>query len=290
MSEFRHPEAAAMVLAAGQGTRMKSDLAKVLHPMAGRPLLAYVLDTLGSLHLGRTVVVVGHQRERVLAAFPEARVQWAVQEPQRGTGHAVMVAAPALEGFTGTLLVVYGDTPLLQAGTLDRLLSGHRATGAAATVLSMRLEDPTGYGRIVRRGAIEATVPSAETRGSAAAATVPSAETRGSAAEPMVPAPILRIVEHRDATEAERAIDEVNSGIYVFEYPKLERVLSHLSAHNAQGEYYLTDSIALLAGEGEKTQVMCTADERELLGINTVEQLAEAERTWRELVGPGRRP
>ena len=261
MSEFRHPEAAALVLAAGQGTRMKSDLAKVLHPMAGRPLLAYVLDTLERLNLARTLVVIGHQRDRVRAAFPERRVEWVTQEPQRGTGHAVMMAEPALQGFTGTLLVVCGDTPLLEAATLDRFLNGHEAGGAAATVLSMRLPDPSGYGRIVRRGPLTT----------------------------MTAAPIERIVEHRDATPDQRAIDEVNSGIYAFDYPKLARVLSRLSSHNAQGEYYLTDSIALLGESGERTQVMCVPDPRELLGINTVEQLAEAERAWRDLAA-SRRP
>ena len=261
MTAFQHPEAAALVLAAGQGTRMKSDLPKVLHPMAGRPLLAYVLDTLTSLGLARTLVVIGHQRERVRAAFPERPVEWVTQEPQRGTGHAVMMAGPALAGFRGTLLVVCGDTPLLEATTLDRLLTGHEESGAAVTVLSMRLPDPSGYGRIVRSGALT----------------------------PMVAAPIERIVEHRDATPAERAIDEVNSGIYAFDYPRLERVLSQLSAHNAQGEYYLTDSIALLGRAGEQTQVMCAPDARELLGINTVEQLADAERVWRDLAASRRR-
>ncbi|MGH7741536.1 MAG: NTP transferase domain-containing protein [Candidatus Eiseniibacteriota bacterium] len=255
MSEFRHPEVTALVLAAGQGTRMKSDLPKVLHPIAGRALLSYMLDTLGRLDVGRTLVVIGHQRERVRAAFPDASAGWVVQEPQRGTGHAVMMADPELKGFTGTLLVVPGDTPLLRAETLHNLLVGHQASEAAATVLSMQLPDPAGYGRIVRTGALV----------------------------PGIPAPIERIVEHRDASAAQLAIDEVNSAIYAFRYPDLERVLSRLSTHNAQGEYYLTDSIALLRGEGKRTSVVCALDYRELLGINTVEQLAEAERTMREL-------
>src|SRR5215468_5587013 len=118
MSDYRHPEATALVLAAGQGTRMKSDLAKVLHPMAGRPLLGWVLDVLDRLGVSRTLAVIGHQRERVRAAFPSAGVEWVVQAEQRGTGHAVLMAAPALKSFTGTLLVVCGDTPLLRAETL----------------------------------------------------------------------------------------------------------------------------------------------------------------------------
>ena len=260
MSSYSHSGVAALVLAAGQGTRMKSDLAKVLHPMAGRPLLGYVLQTLDQLGVGRQIVVIGHQRERVRAAFPDDDLEWVVQAEQRGTGHAVLVAGSALEDFGGTLLVVCGDTPLLRASTLHSLLVGHEASGAAVTVLSMRLPDPKGYGRIVRSGP----------------------------AEPGVPGPILSIVEDRDATSEQKAIDEVNSAIYAFDYPELVTVLSGLTAHNAQGEYYLTDTVALLRRAGRVTSVVCAPDYRELLGINTVEQLAEAEQIYRELDPSGR--
>jgi bifunctional UDP-N-acetylglucosamine pyrophosphorylase/glucosamine-1-phosphate N-acetyltransferase len=249
MTAFRHPDTASLVLAAGQGTRMNSDLAKVLHPMAGQPLLAYVLQTLDRLGVGRVLVVIGHQHERVREAFPEAEVEWVLQPEQRGTGHAVLMAGPALENFEGTLLVVCGDTPLLRAATLHELLGGHRASGAAVTVLSMRVPDPTGYGRIVRRA-------------------------DGS---------IRTIVEHRDASPEERANDEVNSGIYAFHYPSLVTVLSDLTAHNVQGEYYLTDSVSLLQRAGKHAAVVCARDYRELLGINTVEQLEEAERIHHRL-------
>ena len=143
MTRFRHPEARALVLAAGQGTRMNSDLAKVLHPMAGRPLLRFVLDAVSELGVERALVVIGHQRERVRAAFREAGVEWVDQVEQCGTGHAVMMAVPALEGFQGTLLVVYGDTPLLTSATLHALLEGHVRSGAAVTVLSMRVVSPS---------------------------------------------------------------------------------------------------------------------------------------------------
>ncbi len=254
MTRYRHPETAALVLAAGQGTRMKSDLAKVLHVMSGQPLLAWVLDTLGDLGVGRVLVVVGHQRERVMADFAGAEVEWVVQAEQCGTGHAVLMAAPALAGFEGTLLVVCGDTPLLRPATLHALLEGHAASGAAVTVLSMRVPDPGGYGRIVR------------------------APDGGIAA----------IVEERDATPEQRAVDEVNSGVYAFDYPRLAETLASLSARNAQGEYYLTDTVALMNRRGLRTAVVCAEDHRELLGINTVEQLAEAERIHREL-GTARR-
>ncbi len=253
MNHYRHPDVAALVLAAGQGTRMKSDLAKVLHEMVGRPLLAYVLDTLEELEVGRTLVVIGHQRERVRALFPEAEVEWVVQAEQRGTGHAVLMAGPALEDFGGTILVVCGDTPLLTAATLDALLVGHTESGCAGTVLSMKLEDPTGYGRIVRNeeGELEA------------------------------------IVEHRDATPGQRQIDEVNSGVYAFHYPRLVEVLSGLTAHNSQGEYYLTDAMTLLKRAGHRVAVVCAPDARELLGINTVEQLSEAEEIYHRMHGGG---
>jgi bifunctional UDP-N-acetylglucosamine pyrophosphorylase/glucosamine-1-phosphate N-acetyltransferase len=255
MNTYHHPDVAALVLAAGQGTRMKSDLAKVLHPMAGEPLLAHVLRVLERLEVGRTLVVIGHQRERVRQAFPDADVEWVVQAEQRGTGHAVLMAGPALDEFGGTLLVVCGDTPLLRAETLHDLLEQHTRSGAAVTVLSMRLPDPTGYGRILRAG-----------------------DSR-----------IAAIVEHRDATPEQRQIDEVNSGIYAFHYPSLVSVLGALTAHNTQGEYYLTDTVSLLLRSGQPTAVLCAPDHRELCGINTPEQLAEAEAFYRQMqrVGGG---
>lgn len=248
MSRYSHPDVAALVLAAGMGKRMNSDLAKVLHPMAGRPLLAHVLGALDDLGVGRRIVVVGHQRDKVIAAFAgRDDLEWAVQAEQRGTGHACMMAEPALGDFAGTLLVVCGDTPLLTAKTLDALLRTHAASGASVTVLSMRLADPKGYGRIVRK-----------------------ADGVG----------IERIVEEKDASAAERAIDEVNSGIYAFQYRSLTAVLSRLTADNSQGEYYLTDTVTLLQARGEPAAVVCADDARELLGINTVDQLAEAEAAW----------
>jgi bifunctional UDP-N-acetylglucosamine pyrophosphorylase/glucosamine-1-phosphate N-acetyltransferase len=243
-----HKDVAAVVLAAGMGKRMHSDLAKVLHPMAGRPLLAHVLDTLDELGVGRQVVVIGHQRERVQAAFADRKgIEWAIQAEQRGTGHACMMAEPALGNFRGTVLVVCGDTPLLTARTLDALLDRHAKSGAQVTVLSMRLADPKGYGRVVR-----------------------TRDGQG----------IERIVEEKDATPAQKAIDEVNSGIYAFDHAALQGVLSSLTAENSQGEYYLTDTVSLLQAKGAKAAVWCAEDARELLGINTPEQLAEAEQAW----------
>ena len=250
----RHPEVATLVLAAGQGTRMNSDLAKVLHLMAGRPLLAHVLDTLERLGTGRVLVVIGHQHERVRAQFAEAEVEWVVQAEQRGTGHAVLVAAPALRDFDGTLLVVPGDAPLLRGSTLHELLIRHRDSGAAVTVLSARVPDARGYGRIVRD---------------------PEDPDHGIAA----------IVEERDATPEQLRIDEINSAIYAFHYPDLALVLGQLTTQNRQGEYYLTDSVELLKRRGLRTEVLCGPDYRELIGINTVDQLREAELLHSQLAG-----
>jgi len=243
MTRFRHPDTAALVLAAGQGTRMNSDLPKVLHPMAGQPLLAHVLAALDEVGVGRTLVVIGHQAYRVRATFAEAEVEWVLQAEQRGTGHAVLMAGPALEDFEGTLLVVCGDTPLLRAATLEALLVDHRARGAAVTVLSTRVPEATGYGRILRDGAGQ----------------------------------VLGIVEECDATPAQKTIDEINSGAFAFEYKDLVRVLGRLTARNSQGEYYLTDTVRLLLDEGRKASAWCGPDYRELLGINTLQQLEEAE-------------
>jgi len=238
-----HSDTAAIVLAAGQGTRMNSDLAKVLHPMCGQPLLGHVLAALEETGGGRVLVVIGHQRERVREAFPRPGIEWVVQAEQRGTGHAIQMAAPALAGFTGTLLVVCGDTPLLRGATLRALLDRHAASGAAVTVLSARVPDASGYGRIVR-------------------------DAGGRVA----------IVEERDATPAQKTIDEINSGIYAFRYPVLEAVLGRLTPGNAQGEYYLTDTLSLIQDAGHAAEVLCAEDWHEMLGINTPDQLAEAER------------
>ena len=254
MSGARHADTAAIVLAAGQGTRMKSDLAKVLHSMAGEPLLAHVLRALGGAGVARVLVVIGHQRERVQQAFATAGIEWVIQAEQRGTGHAIQMAAPALAGFAGTLLVVCGDTPLLRGATLAALLHRHAESGAAVTVLSTRVPDASGYGRIVRAGGR------------------------------------VRIVEERDATPDQKRIDEINSGIYAFRYPVLEAVLGRLTSHNAQGEYYLTDTLGLIQEAGLPAAVECAEDWRELLGINTPAQLAEVEAIYarrRDGLGPG---
>jgi bifunctional UDP-N-acetylglucosamine pyrophosphorylase/glucosamine-1-phosphate N-acetyltransferase len=224
--------AAVVVLAAGEGTRMRSATPKVLHSICGRTLIEHVLDAVAPLDAARTVVVVGHGRDLVTAALPDG-VTAVVQEEQRGTGHAVRVALDAVPDAEGTVVVLYGDMPLLPASTLQRLVAEH---DGGATVLTARFAEPFGYGRIVR-----------DDDGYVAA-----------------------IVEERDATDEQRAIDEVNGGVYVFDAASLRDALSRLSTDNAQGEEYLTDVVALI---GRAKPVVGL--EEELAGVNDRAQLAD---------------
>jgi len=237
-----------VVLAAGMGKRMRSDLPKVLHRLAGRPLLEHVVITARSLAPSRIIVIYGHGAEQVPNALPAADLGWALQSPQRGTGHAVMQAVPQLDDAVPTL-VLYGDVPLTRADTLRRLVQA--AGDGQLGLLTVDLEDPTGYGRIVRE-------PSAAAAGE-----------RGA---------ILRIVEHKDADAATRAIREVNTGILVAPTPALKRWLAGLSDDNAQGEYYLTDIVAMAVAEGVGVVGTQPDDVWETLGVNSKAQLAQLER------------
>jgi len=242
-----------VVLAAGMGKRMRSDLPKVLHTLAGKPLLGHVLDTVRSLSPGRVVVVYGHGGQAVPTALAAPDLSWALQEPQLGTGHAVMQAAPDLDDAQPTL-VLYGDVPLTTAVTLRRLLAA--AGPDRLGLLTVDLPEPTGYGRIVR--------------GAPAAA-----GERG---------PILRIVEHKDADAATRTIAEVNTGIMVVPTAPLKRWLAALSDDNAQREYYLTDVIAMAVRDGVPVAGTHPAHAWETLGVNSKAQLAELERIHQRTV------
>ena len=236
-----------VVLAAGMGKRMRSDLPKVLHALAARPLLGHVLDTARSLAPSRIVVIYGHGGETVPTALAAPDLAWAKQDPQLGTGHAVMQALPLLDDAAPTLFL-YGDVPLTRADTLRALVAA-AGTGALG-LLTVDLDDPTGYGRIVR-GA-------------------PAADgARG---------PVRRIVEHKDADAPTRAIREVNTGIMVVPTPMLRRWLGALSNDNAQREYYLTDVVAMAVAEGVPVATAQPAQAWETLGVNSKAQLAELER------------
>lgn len=242
----------AVVLAAGKGTRMKSDLAKVLHEMAGRPLLAHVLDTARAAGVDRTVVVVGHQADRVREACAAPDLEFVLQQPQLGTGHAVQMAEPALRDG-GWTVVLAGDVPLLRAETLRRLVDETCDRDASATVLSCVVPDAGAYGRIVK-------------------------DALGN---------LVKIVEARDATPAELEIGEYNSGVYCYRTDRLKAALANLTTDNDQGEYYLTDTIGWLVGEGEAVGTVVTTDIDEVVGINTVEELKAAERMYLSRRGEG---
>ncbi|MCB9412158.1 MAG: bifunctional UDP-N-acetylglucosamine diphosphorylase/glucosamine-1-phosphate N-acetyltransferase GlmU [Actinobacteria bacterium] len=244
-----------IVLAAGEGTRMKSKLAKVLHPILGTPLLGHVLGQVAGLRPEQTVVVVGHQRERVTeylqADFPQ--VATAIQDAQLGTGHAVRCALQELtdEGIelgSGPVVVTAGDTPLLTAETLAALLRVHHDTGAKATVLSAEIDDPTGYGRIVRAG-------------------------DGS---------VIGIVEHKDATDEQRSLREINSGVYAFDGPTLVDALVRIDTNNSQGEEYLTDVLGIVHNDGGRVSASVADDPEDVHGINDRVQLAAAATVLRD--------
>lgn len=239
----------AVILAAGQGTRMKSKLYKVLHPVCGKPMVKHVVDVVKELPFSETIVIVGHGAEKVRSTLGE-EVTYALQEEQLGTGHAVLQAAPILEKEEGTTVVLCGDTPLITKETLEKLLLHHEKEDASVTVLTANIDDPTGYGRIVRgeNGLVE------------------------------------RIVEHKDATEEERRITEINTGIYCFDNRKLFVSLQKVTNNNAQGEYYLPDVIEILKNEGEKIAAYRTDDFTETLGVNDRIALAEAERVMRKRI------
>jgi bifunctional UDP-N-acetylglucosamine pyrophosphorylase/glucosamine-1-phosphate N-acetyltransferase len=237
-----------VILAAGKGTRMKSALPKVLHRLAGRPLVEHVLATADGLQAASTTLVVGHGADEVkaaLAARPD--LQYVVQSPQLGTGHALLQTEPVLRGRTGTVLLLYADVPLLEPATLGRLVGAHRSTGAIATVLTALFEDPYGYGRIVRDAAGR----------------------------------ITRIVEEDDASGDERKIREVNSGIYCFALDPLFDALHELAADNAQAEYYLTDLVAMYHRRGLRVEALTLDSPDELRGVNSRVDLAALSRVLR---------
>ena len=231
------------MLAAGLGKRMRSDLPKVLHPLAGLPLLSHVLAAARSLSPSRLCVVVGHGGAAVREALDAPDLRWATQEPQLGTGHAVMQALPHLEAG-GTVLVLYGDVPLIAPRTLRSLVEA--AAGGALAILTQRLDPPRGYGRIVR-------------------------DDGGR---------VVRIVEERDATEAERAITEVNTGILAVSRERLDAWLAALRNDNAQREYYLTDVVGAAVGAGVEIAVRHPAADHECIGVNSKGELARLERLY----------
>ena len=267
-----------IILAAGQGKRMHSALPKVLHPLAGKPLLRHVIDAARALHPACIVVVTGHGGEAVREAMAAPDIAFALQEPQLGTGHAVMQAVPLL-GAAATTLILYGDVPLTPVDTLKALVGA--ASGGMA-VLTAELDDATGYGRMVRSGASDGERPAAgASDGERPASGAIDGERPSSGAidgERPSPGRITRIVEHKDASPAERAIREVNSGIMAVPTAYLKAWLSKLSNNNVQGEYYLTDIVPLALADGVAVESATAPHAWEVSGVNSKAQLAELER------------
>ena len=236
----------ALILAAGKGTRMKSRLPKVLHKVGGVPMVEQVLRTVKAAGTLRQIVVVGFGGEMV-QEYLGNEAETVMQKEQLGTGHAVLQAEALLKDAQGTLLVTCGDTPLVTKDTFTSLLDWHEKSGAAATILTAHMPDPTGYGRIIRDEAGQ----------------------------------VVKIVEQKDGTPEELAVDEVNAGIYCFDLSLLWQMLHNVNNNNAQGEYYLTDIIGMLVSAGRVVSAFAAPDYRETLGVNSRQQLAAAEQVLR---------
>ena len=239
----------AVILAAGKGTRMRSKYPKVLHKVGGKPMLQHVIDAATVAGCDEKVIIVGHEAELV-EEMVGTQGKIALQAEQLGTGHAVMQTAEALKDFTGTALILCGDTPLLEGEELKKFCEAHKASGAAATVLTAVMVDPFGYGRIVR-------------------------DANGN---------VQAIVEQKDATEEQKAIKEINTGIYCMECPLMFDVLATLTNDNAQGEYYLTDVLEKLNKAGQKVGGVITEDSDMVMGINSRKQLSVAEGVMRQRI------
>jgi len=243
-------ELAVVILAAGKGTRMKSDLVKVLHPVAGSPMLSYPLDLARSLKPSRLVVVVGFQADLVQGKFKAEDLTFVLQKEQLGTGHAVLAVKPALRGFRGSVLILSGDVPLLTEETVRGFSRAHRARQAALSVMTVELEDPKGYGRIFRKA-------------------------DGS---------LLRITEDKDLKPGEEKVQEINTGIYCVDADFLFSALSRVTPQNAQKEYYLTDIVAQASPEKKKVFPFLVDDSLEVMGINTRVELARANQCMKKRI------
>ena len=237
---------AVVIMAAGKGTRMKDpSKVKVMYEILGKPMIHYVVDLAYKLKADRVIVIVGYQREAVINYISKShpQIEIAVQADQLGTGHAIMQAENALKEYHGEVIVLSGDVPLLTAASMQQLIAHHFQTQAAATILTAHIDDPTGYGRIIRNDDDS----------------------------------VKKIIEHKDATEEERTVKEINSGIYIFNRQKLFDGLQHITPHNVQKEYYLTDVFEYFWKHHWRVSALKAACVDEIRGINTIEQLREAE-------------
>jgi bifunctional UDP-N-acetylglucosamine pyrophosphorylase/glucosamine-1-phosphate N-acetyltransferase len=229
-----------LILAAGKGTRMKSDLPKVLHKVNGIPMIKKIIEILEKLNSQENILILGHEKEMILDAL--GNVQYVVQDKQLGTGHAIMMAEEKLKDYDGDIMVVCGDTPVLTSETLEKMYKKHTESGAVTTILTSIVEDPYGYGRIVKENNT-----------------------------------VKAIVEEKEAKEDEKKIKEINAGVYCFDSKKLFEALSKIEKHVEKDEYYLTDVIGINVNDGEKVETYILENNEEVLGVNSKVQLAEAD-------------
>jgi UDP-N-acetylglucosamine diphosphorylase/glucosamine-1-phosphate N-acetyltransferase len=232
---------AAIILAAGKGTRMKSDLPKVLHLVDDKPMLIHVICLARQLHSERIINILGHEKDIVIEAIKSENVEYVIQEPQLGTGHAVQQTESLLKDFTGDVLVLSGDVPLLRKSTIDKMLKIHREANNGATVLTAMFENPQGYGRVIRK----------------------NNDT------------LDFIIEEKDCNEEQRKIKEINAGIYIFKAKELFPALNKIENDNKQNEYYLPDTLKYIANAQQSIALHITDEPIEISGVNTIEQLRE---------------
>lgn len=235
-----------LILAAGKGTRMKSDMPKVIHKVNGIPMITKIIDTLSGLNPEENILILGHKKEEVLKVVGE-NCDYVLQTEQLGTGHAVIQAKEKLEGYDGDVMILYGDTPLLRESTLKSLYKYHKESGAVTTILTSIYENPFGYGRIVKEDGL-----------------------------------VKAIVEEKEATEEIKKIKEVNAGVYCFNSKELFKALDKIDNNNEKGEYYLTDVIGIQVSENKKVQSFILEDKMEILGVNSKVELAQAGKVLRD--------
>jgi bifunctional UDP-N-acetylglucosamine pyrophosphorylase/glucosamine-1-phosphate N-acetyltransferase len=232
----------AFILAAGLGTRMKSTRAKVLHMVLFKPMIHHVVETVNSIGFDKVFVVVGHQKEEVMAVLDNFQVSFVVQDEQLGTGHAVLCAEDQLQDIGGTVMILSGDVPLISKDSIEKMLAKHQDSKPALTIMTTQLDDPTNYGRILRN-------------------------KQGQ---------ILAIIEEKDATAEQRKINEINAGIYCAEVPFLFEALRKVGTDNSQGEIYLTDIVKIAIDMGQRVEIFGGASAEEVLGVNSKSELAAA--------------
>lgn len=238
----------ALIMAAGLGTRMKSSRAKVLHEVLSEPMIRHVVRTVNSIGFDNIMVIVGHQKEEVMAVLEDYQVSFVVQEEQLGTGHAVLCAENQLQAIGGTVMILSGDVPLISRDSLQQMLAKHQDKKAPLTIMTTHLQDPTNYGRILRN-------------------------EQGQ---------LIAIIEEKDATEAQKNIKEINAGIYSAEVPFLFEALRKVGTDNSQGEIYLTDIVKIAIDMGHGVEVFSGATAEEVLGVNSKVELAAANKFLQE--------